>query len=154
MDEPSSSLSSHEAERLFAIAWALRDQGVAILYISHRFEEIFEIADRVTVFRDGEHISTSPIAEVTKDLLTSQMVDRDMQDRFERAGGSATDEVMLRVEGLGLEGAFEDVDLEVRKGENICLSGLVGARRTDVALALFGIAPADRGRIEVEGRQA
>ena len=151
MDEPSSSLSNHEVQRLFAIARALRDQGVAVLYISHRLEEIFEIADKVTVVRDGRHIHTSPIEAVTHDVLISRMVGRDMQDRFARADGHATGEVMLQVTGLGREGAFRDVTFQVERGEIICLSGLVGARRTDVALALFGIAPADRGTIEIDG---
>ncbi len=153
MDEPSSSLSNHEVQRLFAIARSLRDQGVAVLYISHRLEEIFAIADKVTVVRDGRHINTSPIGAVRHDVLISQMVGREMQGRFARTDGHATGEVMLRVTGLGREGAFRDVTFEVKKGEIICLSGLVGARRTDVALALFGIAPADGGKIEIDGRE-
>ena len=153
MDEPSSSLSSHEVQRLFAIARTLRDQDVAVLYISHRLEEIFEIADKVTVVRDGKHISTAPISEVTHAVLISQMVGRDMQDRFARTEGHATEDIMLRVTGLCREDVFHDVTFHVRKGEIICFSGLVGARRTDVALALFGIAPADRGTMEIEGKE-
>jgi rhamnose transport system ATP-binding protein len=152
MDEPSASLSEHEVSRLFGIARALRDQGVAVLYISHRLEEIFALSDRVTVMRDGRHISTRPTAETTQGGLIAEMVGRDMAGRFARLPGQAQAEVMLRVEGLGRQGAFRDVSFSVRKGEIVCLSGLVGARRTDVGLALFGVAPADAGRIEIGGR--
>ncbi|MCX7889341.1 MAG: sugar ABC transporter ATP-binding protein [Rhodobacteraceae bacterium] len=152
MDEPSASLSDHEVRRLFGIARALRDAGVAVLYISHRLEEIFALSDRVTVMRDGRHISTRPTAETTQAGLIAEMVGRDMAGRFARMPGQAREEVMLRVAGLGRAGAFADISFEVRAGEIVCLSGLVGARRTDVALALFGIAPADAGRIELAGQ--
>jgi rhamnose transport system ATP-binding protein len=153
MDEPSASLSDHEVKRLFGIARALRDQGVAVLYISHRLEEIFALADTVTVMRDGRHISTRPIAEVTQEGMIAEMVGRDMQGRFARNPSQATDQVMLRVEGLSRAGVFQDIGFEVRKGEIVCFSGLVGARRTDVGLALFGVAPADAGRVELDGQQ-
>ncbi len=152
MDEPSASLSDHEVKRLFGIARSLRDQGVAVLYISHRLDEIFALSDTVTVMRDGRHISTRPTADTTQASLIAEMVGRDMAGRFARTPGHATDEVLLRVAGLGRTGAFRDVSFEVRKGEIVCLSGLVGARRTDVGLALFGVAPADRGTVEVAGR--
>jgi len=152
MDEPSASLSDHEVQRLFGIARALRDEGVAVLYISHRLEEIFALSDRVSVMRDGRHISTRPTAETTQAGLIAEMVGRDMAGRFARMPGQARDEVTLRVTGLSREGAFRDVSFAVRAGEIVCLSGLVGARRTDVALALFGIAPADAGRIELAGQ--
>ncbi len=152
MDEPSASLSDHEVKRLFGIARSLRDQGVAVLYISHRLEEIFALADTVTVMRDGRHISTRPVAEVTQASMISEMVGRDMAGRFARMPSMATDEVLLNVRDLGRAGAFRDVTFSVRKGEVVCFSGLVGARRTDVALALFGVAPADAGSIEIAGR--
>lgn len=152
MDEPSASLSDHEVKRLFGIARSLRDQGVAVLYISHRLEEIFALADTVTVMRDGRHISTRPIAGVTQASMISEMVGRDMAGRFARAPSQATDEVLLRVEGLSRAGTFRDVSFTVNKGEVICFSGLVGARRTDVALALFGIAPADAGTVQIAGQ--
>ncbi|NNL36602.1 MAG: sugar ABC transporter ATP-binding protein [Silicimonas sp.] len=151
MDEPSASLSDHEVQRLHAVARALRDEGVAVIYISHRLEEIFALADTVTVVRDGAHIETAPIAEMTHERLISAMVGRGMEDKFARQPSLATDEVAMRVHGLGLEDAFRDVSFEVRRGEIVCFSGLVGAGRTDVALAIFGIAPADSGRIEIDG---
>ncbi len=152
MDEPSASLSDHEVRRLHGIARALKAEGVAVLYISHRLEEVFALADTVTVMRDGRHVSTRPVAEVTPRLMVSEMVGRDMEGRFARAPSQDTGRPVLRVRGLGRDGAFEGVSLSVNAGEIVCLSGLVGARRTDVALALFGVAPATRGTIEIEGR--
>jgi rhamnose transport system ATP-binding protein len=151
MDEPSASLSDHEVRRLFGVARALRDAGVAVVYISHRLEEVFELADRVSVMRDGRHISTRPVAEVDQGQLVTEMVGRDMAGRFARRPSQATGETMLAVRDLGRDGVFEGVSLRVEKGEIVCLSGLVGARRTDIALALFGIAPADSGRVEIDG---
>ncbi len=151
MDEPSASLSDHEVRRLFGIARALREAGVAVLYISHRLEEVFEIADTVTVMRDGKHVSTRPIAEISEQGVVAEMVGRDMQGKFKRMPSAKTGDVLLKVEGLSRAGAFDDVSFAVRKGEIVCFSGLVGAGRTDVALALFGIAPPDAGRIEIGG---
>jgi rhamnose transport system ATP-binding protein len=151
MDEPSASLSDHEVRRLFSIARSLRDGGVAVLYISHRLEEVFALADTVTVMRDGRRVSTRSVAEVTQRSLVSEMVGRDMEGRFARTPSQSRGEVRLRVKGLTRPGAFEDVSFHVNAGEIVCLSGLVGARRTDVALALFGIAPAERGTVEIDG---
>ena len=137
---------------MFGIARALRNQGVAVIYISHRLEEIFALADTVTVIRDGQHISTKPIAEVTHDGLVSEMVGRDMEGRFARQPSTATGEEMLSVKGMGVDGAFDDISFSVEKGEIVCFSGLVGARRTDVALSLFGIEPAQRGEIVLDGQ--
>ena len=114
MDEPSASLSDHEVRRLFGIAGALRDQGVAILYISHRLEEIFALADTVTVMRDGRHISTRPVSEVTEDSLVAEMVGRDMQGKFGRLPSSATGEVALKVDKLSRAPAFSDVSFHRR----------------------------------------
>ena len=154
MDEPSASLSDHEVRRLFGIARSLRDQGVAVLYISHRLEEVFELADTVTVVRDGRHVSTRPIADVTQRSLVSEMVGRDMEGRFAREPSRATDRTLLRVRGLSRAGVFEDVSFHVNAGEIVCFSGLVGARRTDVALALFGVAPAESGTVDLDGQPA
>lgn len=151
MDEPSASLSDHEVQNLFGIARSLSSQGVAVLYISHRLEEVFALADRVTVMRDGAHISTNPICDVTHASLVTEMVGRDMEGRFERKPSTATDQNMLAVEGLTKDGVFSDITFAIKKGEIVCFSGLVGARRTDVALALFGIVPADKGSISVDG---
>jgi rhamnose transport system ATP-binding protein len=152
MDEPSASLSDHEVSRLHGIARSLRDQGVAILYISHRLEEVMTLAETVTVMRDGQHISTRPIAEVTQAGMIAEMVGRDMQGRFARVPGHARADTVLTVQGLTRPGAFRDVSFDLRKGEILCFAGLVGARRTDVGLALFGIAPATAGQISIDGQ--
>jgi rhamnose transport system ATP-binding protein len=129
----------------------LAASGVAVLFISHRLDEVFEIADRVTVLRDGRWISTRPRAEVTPRLAIQDMVGRDMAEFFARTD-HRPGETLLKVTGLTREGVFEDVSFELRRGEVLGFAGLVGAGRTDVGLALFGIAPAEHGTIELEGR--
>ena len=151
MDEPTAALSAHEVERLFRQVRQLAASGVAVLFISHRLEEVFEIADRVTVLRDGRLISSRPRAEVTPQSAIRDMVGRDMSDFFARTEHAPGDPI-LRVEGLSREGAFSGVGFELRRGEVLGFAGLVGAGRTDVGLALFGIAPADEGRVELDGR--
>jgi rhamnose transport system ATP-binding protein len=150
MDEPTAALSAHEVQRLFGQVRRLRESGVAVLFITHRLGELFEVCDRISVFRDGRHISTRPVMEVSEESLVHEMVGRDPSEFFAR-GEHPEGEVMLRVESLGLEGKFADVSFEVRRGEVLGFAGLVGAGRTDVALALFGIAPAETGRVELEG---
>lgn len=150
MDEPTAALSAHEVQRLFGQVTKLKEAGVAVLFITHRLEELFEICDRISVFRDGRHISTRVIADVTEESIVREMVGRDPSEFFAR-GEHPEGEVMLRVDSLTLPGTFSDVSFEVRRGEVLGLAGLVGAGRTDVALALFGIAPAESGTIELEG---
>ena len=152
MDEPTAALSAHEVERLFRQVRQLRDEGVAVLFISHRLEEVFAIADRISVFRDGRHISTHARADVTTAGLIAAMVGREAADFYARSD-HRTGEVVLRVRDLGRTGMFSGVTFDVRRGEVLGLAGLVGAGRTDVALALFGIAPAETGTIELGGRQ-
>lgn len=147
MDEPTASLSAHEAEQLRRIATTLAEEGVAVVYISHRLEEIFEIAHRVTVIRDGQHISTKPVAEVTSDGMIAEMVGREVGNYFAKAPSHATDETILKVEDLALEGVYRGISFDLKNGEILCMSGLIGARRTDVALSLFGIHPASSGKI-------
>ncbi len=152
MDEPTAALSAHEVDRLFRQARQLRASGAAILFITHRLEEIFAISDRISVFRDGRHISTRVAADVTEDSLVREMVGRDPADFFARTEHHEGDPV-LKVSGLGRTGVFADISFELRRGEVLGFAGLVGAGRTDVGLALFGIAPADTGSIELDGRQ-
>ena len=150
MDEPTASLSAHEVAQLFKLVRDLRDQGVAILFVSHRMEEVFEIADQVTVFRDGRLISTRPRAEATPQRAIADMVGREMgllQPRSlqrRRASGCS------RCAGSAREGVFEDVSFDLHRGEVLGFAGLIGAGRTDVGLALFGIEPATAGTIELE----
>ena len=152
MDEPTASLSAHEVQRLFRIVHTLRQQGVAILFISHRIEEVFEIADRVTILRDGRWISTTPRTELTPTTAISRMVGREVRELFRRERRQPG-AVRLSVRDLRREGAFQDVSFDLRAGEVLGFAGLVGARRTDVGLAIFGIDPADAGQIELDGTQ-
>ena len=151
MDEPTAALSAHEVSRLFTQVRQLASRGVAVLFISHRLDEVFEIADRITVFRDGRRVSTASRADVSEAGLVKDMVGRDMSEFFKRSVRQS-DDVAMRVSGLGREGTFEGITFEVRHGEVLGMAGLVGSGRTDVALALFGIAPADSGTVEVDGR--
>jgi rhamnose transport system ATP-binding protein len=151
MDEPTASLSAHEVERLMSVARALKASGVAVLYISHRLDEIFRIADRVTVLRDGRHISTRPVGEVTHDGMVRDMVGRNLDIVATKTMPNAHGGKLLSVEGLSRDGVFRDVSFDVHTGEVLCFAGLVGSRRTDVGLALFGINPAHGGRITLDG---
>ena len=153
MDEPTASLSAHEVRRLFRIIDNLRAQGVAILFISHRMDEVFEISDTVTILRDGQWISTRPRAELTPRMAIRDMVGRQVVEIFRRERRTPGD-VRLKVEGLSRSGAFEDISFEIHAGEVLGFAGLVGARRTDVGLALFGIAPAEKGTVTLDGQPA
>lgn len=149
MDEPTASLSAHEVKQLFKLAKRLRDQGVAILFISHRMEEVFEIADRVTVFRDGKWISTKPRAEVTPDGAIRDMVGRQVAEFFAKTEATR-EEVLLAVRDLAREHTFSGISFEVKRGQVLGFAGLVGSGRTDVGLALFGIEPATSGEVVFE----
>ncbi len=152
MDEPTASLSAHEVAQLFKIVKDLRERGVALVFVSHRMEEVFEIADRITVFRDGRLISTRPRAEVTPQRAIADMVGREV-GLFEQRASVAEDDVVLSVDGLAREGVFSDVSFSVKKGEVLGMAGLIGAGRTDIGLALFGIEPATAGTITLNGKQ-
>jgi rhamnose transport system ATP-binding protein len=153
MDEPTASLSAHEVARLLDIARALKAQGVAVIYISHRLDEIFRIADRVTVIRDGQHISTKPIDEVTEDGLVKDMVGRALESFAVKTAANPHGESLLSVKNLTCASVFQNITFDLHKGEVLCFAGLVGARRTDVALSLFGIAPATAGTITLAGTE-
>jgi rhamnose transport system ATP-binding protein len=146
MDEPTAALSAHEVGRLFRQVRRLTAAGVAVLFVSHRLDEVFELSDRVTVLRDGQHISTKPTADVTEVTLIRDMVGRELEDFFHRTVHEPG-EVALSVEALGRRGAFSDVSFEVRQGEVLGFAGLVGSGRTEVAESLFGVWPADTGII-------
>ncbi len=152
MDEPTASLSAHEVRQLFKLANTLKQQGVAILFISHRMEEVFEIADRVTVFRDGKRISSKPRAEVTPDGAIRDMVGRQIDDLYGAHATHARSDVLMSVHGLGKQNVFENITFDVHRGEVLGFAGLVGSRRTDVGLALFGVEPADAGEILFNGK--
>ncbi len=151
MDEPTAALSAHEVTQLFKLVRTLRDQGVAVLFISHRMEEVFEIADRVTVFRDGKKISSLPAKEVTPESTIRDMVGRELVASFFAKDDSQRGDLLLSVKNLSKEGVFSGVTFDIRRGEVLGFAGLVGSGRTDVALALFGIEPADTGEILLDG---
>jgi rhamnose transport system ATP-binding protein len=151
MDEPTSSLTLHEVDDLFRLVRRLRAEGTAIIFISHRLEELFSLADRVTVLRDGSYVDTRAMKEVTRDDLIRMMVGRTITNLFPKQDVRPGD-VVLKVENLSRAGSFHDVSFELRRGEILGLAGLVGAGRTNVARAIFGVEPATGGRIQVEGR--
>ena len=152
MDEPTSSLTLNEVADLFRLMRRLRAEGTAIIFISHRLEELFEIADRVTVLRDGSYVDTRSMKDITRDDLIRMMVGRTITNLFPKQDVRAG-EVVLQVENLTRAGSFQDVSFELRRGEILGLAGLVGAGRTNVARAIFGVEPATGGTIRVEGRE-
>lgn len=152
LDEPTAALSAHEVEELFAIVKQLRERGVAILFVSHRLEEVFMIADRLTVFRDGAHIITGPVSEMTTEEIIKYMVGRELSNLFPK-GATEIGEVMLEVHHLTRTGVFSDVSFQLHKGEILGLAGLVGAGRTEVAQVLFGIEQAESGEIKLKGKR-
>jgi rhamnose transport system ATP-binding protein len=160
MDEPTASLTSREVDLLLAVVKELRAQGVGVIYISHRLEEVFAVADRVTVLRDGETVGTRSVSKVSPDAgkalgeseLIRMMVGREIAAIFPPAL-NAPGEVMLALEHLGCrESGVSDVNLEVRRGEIVGLAGLVGAGRTELARIIFGITPADSGSMRLNGK--
>jgi rhamnose transport system ATP-binding protein len=151
MDEPTSSLTLHEVDDLFRLVRRLRAEGTAIIFISHRLDELFALADRVTVLRDGSYVDTRPMQEVTRDDLIRMMVGRTITNLFPKQDVQAGD-VALKVDNLTRAGSFFEVSFELRRGEILGLAGLVGAGRTNVARAIFGVEPPTSGRVWVDGR--
>lgn len=150
LDEPTSSLTSQETETLFDIIASLRERGVGIIYISHRLEEVFAIAQRVTVLRDGRMVGTVDIDDATHEGLVSMMVGRDLSHLFVRAKESYGPP-FLEARGLRRAGVLEDIDFEVRPGEIVGIAGLVGSGRTELIRCLFGADPIDAGQITLGG---
>ena len=152
MDEPTAALSGVEVERLFSVARSLRDGGTAVLFISHRFDEVFSLCQRITVMRDGAWVSTDPIHEVTVEKVVRRMVGREVSSLYPKVESAAGD-VLLDVRGLSSRGVFNDVSFSVRGGEIVALAGLVGAGRSEVIRAVFGVDRYDRGEVLVGGRR-
>ena len=138
MDEPTAALSQREVERLFEVVATLRRQGVAMMFVGHRMDEIFRIADRIAVLRDGRLVGVEPAAALSRDRAIAMMVGRELSALYPHRE-AAPGEVLLEVEGLTRAGEFRDVGFTVRRGEIVGLGGLVGSGRTEVARALFGI---------------
>ena len=150
MDEPTSALTAQEIDELFAAIRRLKARGVAIVYISHRMDELFAIGDRVTVLRDGRHVGTRRIGETDMAELVRMMVGRDLNDQYPKRA-SAVGEEVLRVEKLSREGTLHDITFALRRGEVVGLAGLMGSGRTELARAIFGADPIDSGRVFVRG---
>jgi rhamnose transport system ATP-binding protein len=151
MDEPTSSLTLREVEELFTIVRQLRQSGTAVVFISHRLEELFALADRVTVLRDGTYVGTREMSGITGQELIRMMVGRALGELFPKQAVEPG-EVALEVEDLGREGIFSGVSFKLRRGEIVGMSGLIGAGRTNVARAIFGTEPATQGTIKVNGK--
>ena len=152
MDEPSATLTEHELENLFNLLRRLKAEGVSIIYISHRLDEIFQIADRVTVLRDGLLIDTKNVADTNREEIIRMMVGRELKDTIPKVGAERG-EVALAVKDLSRAGVLHDISFEVRRGEILGLAGLVGAGRTEVARAIFGADPIDTGEIHLDGER-
>jgi ABC-type sugar transport system ATPase subunit/ribose/xylose/arabinose/galactoside ABC-type transport system permease subunit len=152
LDEPTAALSVGEVDRLFTVIDDLRAHGVAMMFVGHRLGEIFRIADRITVLRDGAHVATRPTAELTQREAVSLMVGRSLTELYPKSGVEIG-EVALEVNGLSSRVGVKDVDLTVRRGEIVGLAGLVGSGRTELARALFGIDRRSAGEVKLDGKE-
>ncbi|MEP6493942.1 MAG: sugar ABC transporter ATP-binding protein [bacterium] len=150
-DEPTSSLSQVDADRLYELINRLTSRGVTCIFVSHRMPEVFKLCDTVTVLRDGEHVATRAAKQLTEPELVQMMIGRPLADYLPRPRSTVHLETLLQVEHLSLAGKFEDVSFSLRAGEVVGLAGLVGAGRSDIAAALFGVEPATSGTIRLGG---
>ena len=151
MDEPTATLTSHEIDRLFEAIGRLKARGVAVVYVSHRLDEVKAICDRATILRDGAYVATVPVASTTVDEMIRLMVGRDLKDKFPKTAFDPGEEV-LRVDQLTRAGVLQGVSFSVRRGEIVGIAGLVGSKRTETARAIFGADPMDSGRIFLRGK--
>jgi ABC-type sugar transport system ATPase subunit len=152
MDEPSATLTLQEVDSLFAIIRDLKSQGIGVIYISHRLDEIFEIADRVMVMRDGRYVGSKAVGEFTRSDLIEMMVGRTLEEEFPKVPAKQG-AVRLAVEGLERGKMVRGVSFEIRSGEILALTGLVGAGRTETARLIFGADPLDSGKIKLDGKE-
>lgn len=151
MDEPTTALTHSEVARLFKLVGRLRDRGVALVFVSHKLDEVLQVSQRVTILRSGRHVVTAPAAELSPAAIAHHMTGRDVSEERVLSHLPVDAATVLDVRDLALEGAFEDVTFSLRRGEILGVTGLLGSGRTEIAEALFGIARADRGEIEVDG---
>lgn len=152
MDEPTAALTNRESEDLYRITERLRDKGTAIIFISHRFEDMYRLASKVTVFRDSRYIGTWKVDEISNQDLIIAMVGREITQLFPKKEAQIGEE-LLRVEGLGRTGYFADISFALRRGEILGLTGLVGAGRTEVCQSIFGIERSDKGKVFFKGQE-
>jgi ABC-type sugar transport system ATPase subunit len=153
MDEPTSAITETETANLFRVIRKLKAEGKAIIYISHKIDEIFQIADEITILRDGRHIGTRPAAEISHDHLIMMMVGRELGEQY-ASKDNAIGEMMLEVRNLTKRNKFRGIGFSVRRGEILGIAGLMGSGRTEIAEAVFGLNPADSGEIWVAGKKA
>ncbi len=151
MDEPSATLTDHELKALFSLMRQLKAEGVSIVYISHRLEEVFEVCDRATIMRDGHWVATKDVADLTREEIIRLMVGRELKDAIPKVAADQGN-VALSVKHLNRAGVLHDICFEVKKGEVLGIAGLVGAGRTETARAIFGADPIDSGSLEVLGK--
>ena len=151
MDEPTAALSGVEVDRLFAVARSLRDEGRALMFISHRFDEVFDLCDTITVMRDGAYVATRPTPETSSAEIVKMMVGRDVNELFPKQEAQIGEPV-LSVRGLTSPGVFSDISFDVRAGEIVALAGLVGAGRSEVARAVFGVDGYTEGSVQISGK--
>lgn len=152
MDEPSATLTDRELDIMFGIVKRLRREGITIIYISHRLDEVFQLADNVTVLRDGQHVETLPVSEVSREKLIALMVGRELGQEYPKVAAEQGG-VILEVKNLTRKGVLYDISFHVRKGEVLGISGLVGAGRTELARAILGIDKIDSGEVHVRGKK-
>lgn len=152
MDEPTSAITEREVAHLFKLIRSLKERDVAIIYITHKMNEVFQIADDITVLRDGTHIATVPAAKTNRDNLITMMVGRELTNMFPKEE-APIGEVVLSVRNLTRNGIVQDVSFDLRRGEILGLAGLMGAGRTEVIEGIFGIHPVDRGEITINGKK-
>jgi ribose transport system ATP-binding protein len=152
MDEPTAALTSQEVDRLFAIVRELKKQGIGVVYVSHRLDEIFALADRVTVLRDGQHVGTKPIEAINRGMLIEMMVGRRLDQEFPKRRATIG-EPRLVVNNLTRSSQVRDVSFTIRRGEVLALTGLIGSGRTETARLLFGADQRERGDIVLDGKQ-
>ena len=151
MDEPTAALSDHEVAALFRAITRMKARGVAIVYTTHKMDEVFRLADRISVLRDGRLVGTAPAAELNPAKLITMMVGRELADVFP-VRHSPSDEILLEVSGLTREPAYRDISFKVHRGEVVALAGLMGAGRTEVVSAIYGLQPASEGQIYLKGK--
>jgi rhamnose transport system ATP-binding protein len=152
MDEPTAPLTSRESEDLYRITEGLRDKGASIIFISHRMEDMYRLASRVTVFRDSRYVGTWRLDEITREQIIMAMVGREITQFFPKRSVKIGEEI-FRVEGLSRTGYFKDVSFSLRRGEILAMTGLIGAGRTEVCEAIYGVTRADSGRVLLEGEE-
>lgn len=153
MDEPTSAITESETEVLFELISRLRDEGHAIIYISHKLEEIYRIADEISVLRDGEKVAEFDDSEVPRNILVKNMVARDVLDIYPKRNDQIKEEIALKVEGLSQKTKFDNISFEVRFGEILGIAGLMGAGRSEVVEAVFGMTKLDKGDVYIKGKK-